>query len=66
MVMHNMLVLSVKRSCGRKVDVNGDGADFRLTVTKLIDIKTGLYVCYNSGISSEKEAFDNAIKMLNL
>jgi transposase len=30
----------------------------------LIDIKTGLYICYGSGIRSEKEAFENAIKML--
>ena len=30
----------------------------------LMDIKTGLYVCYGSGVRSEKEAFDNAIKML--
>lgn len=31
----------------------------------LMDIKTKLYVCYGSGIRSEKEAFENAIKMLN-
>jgi transposase len=30
----------------------------------LMDIKTKLYVCYGSGIRSEKEAFENAIKML--
>ena len=30
----------------------------------LIDVKTGLYVCYGSGVRSEKEAFENAIKML--
>jgi transposase len=30
----------------------------------LIDIKTGLYICYGSGVRSEKEAFGNAIKML--
>lgn len=30
----------------------------------LIDIKTGLYISYGSGITSEKEAFENAIKML--
>ena len=30
----------------------------------LIDIKTGLYTCYGSSIRSEKEAFENAIKML--
>jgi transposase len=30
----------------------------------LMDIKTGLYVCYGSGVRSEKEAFENAIKML--
>ncbi len=30
----------------------------------LIDVKTGLYICYGSGVKSEKEAFENAIKML--
>ena len=30
----------------------------------LIDVKTGLYVCYGSGVRLEKEAFENAIKML--
>lgn len=30
----------------------------------LIDIRTKLYVCYGSGIRSEKEAFENAFKML--
>jgi transposase len=30
----------------------------------LMDIKTGLYICYGSGVRSEKEAFENAIKML--
>ncbi len=30
----------------------------------LVDIKTGLYVCYGSGIESEKAAFENAMKML--
>jgi transposase len=30
----------------------------------LMDIKTGLYICYGSGIRSEKEAFENAMKML--
>ncbi|MCL5106057.1 MAG: ISNCY family transposase [Candidatus Marsarchaeota archaeon] len=30
----------------------------------LIDIKTKLYVAWGSGIKSEKEAFENAIKML--
>ncbi len=30
----------------------------------LMDLKTGLYVCYGSGVRSEKEAFENAIKML--
>ncbi|MGC8652096.1 MAG: hypothetical protein ACP5UH_02495 [Candidatus Micrarchaeia archaeon] len=30
----------------------------------LMDIKTGLYVCYGSGVRSEKVAFDNAIKTL--
>lgn len=30
----------------------------------LADIKTGLYVCYGSGIRSEKEVFGNAMKML--
>jgi transposase len=30
----------------------------------LMDIRTGLYVCYGSGVRSEKEAFENAIKML--
>ena len=30
----------------------------------LIDVKTGLYLCYGSGIRSEKEAFENAIRML--
>ena len=30
----------------------------------LIDVKTRLYVCYGSGVRSEKEAFENAIKML--
>jgi transposase len=30
----------------------------------LIDIKTRMYICYGSGIKSEKEAFGNAIKML--
>ena len=30
----------------------------------LMDIKTGLYVCYGSGVRSEREAFGNAIKML--
>lgn len=30
----------------------------------VIDVKSKLYVCYGSGIKSEKEAFRNAIKML--
>ena len=30
----------------------------------LMDIKTGVYICYGSGIRSEKEAFENAIKTL--
>ncbi len=30
----------------------------------LIDIKNGLYICYGSGIRSEKEAFENAMKLL--
>jgi transposase len=30
----------------------------------LMDIRTKLYVCYGSGIRSEKEAFENAIRML--
>lgn len=30
----------------------------------LMDLKTQLYICYGSGISSEKEAFRNAMKML--
>ncbi len=82
-VIHNMFVLSVKKKCGKKVDVSGDGTGYTLTVTKhyrtqidkegyrkfvysfnLIDIKTGMYVCYGSGIRSEKEAFENAMKTL--
>ena len=30
----------------------------------LMDIKTGLYICYGLGVRSEKEAFENAMKML--
>ena len=30
----------------------------------LMDIKTKMYVCYGSGVRSEKEAFENAMKML--
>jgi transposase len=30
----------------------------------IVDIKTGLYICYGSGIKSEKEAFKNAMKRL--
>lgn len=30
----------------------------------MMDIKTKLYVCYGSGIRSEKEAFQNSIRML--
>ncbi len=30
----------------------------------LIDVKTKMYVCYGSGIRSEREAFNNSMKML--
>lgn len=83
MLLHNLLVITVKQKCDKKVEITGDGTGYTLTVTKhyrtqvdkegyrkfvysfnLMDIKTGLYLCYGSGIRSEKEAFENAIKML--
>ena len=82
-VLHNMLVLTIKSKCNRKIEVCGDATGYTLTVTRhyrtevdkegyrkfiysfnLMDIKTKLYICYGSGITSEKEAFENAMKML--
>jgi len=31
---------------------------------KLLDLKTGMYICYGMSLRSEKKAFDNAMKML--
>lgn len=83
MTLHNMFVMTVKRRCGKNIDVSGDGTGYTLTVTKhyrtegakegskdfvysfnVIDIDTQLYVGYGSGITSEKEAFRNAMEML--
>lgn len=45
---------------------NVDKAGYRKFVYSfnLMDIRTKMYVCYGSGIKSEKEAFENAMKLL--
>ena len=60
----NRLSLTVTKHYRTQIDKDG----YRKFVYSFnfIDIKIKLYVAYDSGIRSEKEAFNNAIKMLRI
>jgi transposase len=83
LILHNILILTLKRRRLSEVDVTGDGTGYSLTISKhyrsdgakrdamgfvyafnLMDLATHLYVCYGSGLNSEREAFLKAMRML--